>query len=158
MKRSTIILLLIGAFALGKWHCGRKVEVQPAQVTPAQEEPAPAPQPATPDPVYYANALQYARAQVSVSRSGNQPGLSDTPGLLLRINNAGNRNLSFLSVKATGYGGRAVYGGIKEQGKEFVVELGLKKYPAGKSCEAWLRFPKGVVGISPSLTIQDARF
>jgi hypothetical protein len=158
LSKTTVILLLLAAAGYWYWNF-----YTPSAKTGTGAVPVQAPAPASPQPSTeakqepaYDNPQEYAKKFVSFA--GVIEGKLDRPGLILRFDNRGDRDISNLSVQIMGYKEFYVMDPSKAQGTEYTVELEVKSFPAKKVTETVLYFPPGVLSISRGITIYNASF
>ena len=154
-----VLLLLLASSGYWYWNHYRTPSKPGSETIPVQT-PAPASPQSTAaakqEPAYD-NAQDYARKNVSFAGIVGE-GRLEKPGLILKFDNRGDRDLSNLSVQIIGYKEFYVQDTSKAQGTEYTVELEVKSFPAKKVTETVLYFPSGVQSIDRKITVYDARF
>ena len=153
-----VILLLLASAGYWYWNYFRPSSKPGAKSVLVQAPALTSPQssaPAKQEPTYD-NAQDYARKNVFFA--GVLEGKLDKPGLILRFDNRGDRELSNLSVQVIGYKEFYIQDISKAEGTEYTVDLEVKSFPAKKVTETVLYFPPGVQSINRKITVYDARF
>jgi hypothetical protein len=154
------IIVIIVLLAAASWYWNYyKPSVAKNSNTTTEQTPAPAtPQASTAEKLEpsYDSAQDYAKKKVSFA--GVTAGQLDRPGLILRFNNSGNKDISNLSVQIIGYKQFYVQDMSKAEGTEYVVDLEVKSFPANKVTESVLYFPSGVQSINPKIVVYNASY
>lgn len=150
-----LILLLASAAYWYRNYFRAAPKTETAAGSAPAAAPSPPPAPAAPEPTYD-NPGDYARKYVSFA--GVLEGKLDRPGLILKFSNAGDKDVSNLSVKVMGYRDFYVPDPSRAEGTEYVVDLEVKSFPAKKVTETVLYFPAGVQSIGREIKVHDASF
>jgi hypothetical protein len=157
--RAKVVMMCLLVAVAGYWSWNNYKH--PKVGTEGGEKPAPAAETSQlPTPAKQESAYESAQdyAQKNLSFAGIIEGKLDRPGLILKFDNRGDRDLSSVTVQIIGYNEFYVQDISKAQGTEYTVDLEVKSFPAKKVTETVLYFPTGVLSIGRGIKVYDARF